>query len=176
MLQRGVKKIGKDKIIELEKRDEVEYDTIMSFYQIVLQKEREAFEEQKKKKRNDVEIWAHAKKMEEQKITEAYCAKNGQKDVEKIQKAIEDRHKKEAECKIKLKPAVGSFADYKEAQLVIRREQFAVAQDQFRDKVGDEVKEQLLETARRQLQVLKIKEENRKAAQRRFERDQILHK
>jgi len=122
LLQRGVKKIGKDKIIELEKRDEVEYDTIMSFYQIVLQKEREAFEEQKKKKRNDVEIWAHAKKMEEQKITEAYCAKNGQKDVEKIQKAIEDRHKKEAESKIKLKPAVGSFADYKEAQLVIRRE------------------------------------------------------
>jgi hypothetical protein len=31
-----VTKVGKDKIVELEKREEIEYDTIMSFYQTVL--------------------------------------------------------------------------------------------------------------------------------------------
>jgi len=69
--------VGKDKITELEKRDEIEYDTIMSLYQTELQKDREAFEVQKKIKRNDIEIWAHAKKMEEVKIVEAYCEKHG---------------------------------------------------------------------------------------------------
>lgn len=52
--------------------------------------------------------------MEEAKVLDTYCEKNGQKDVEKIQKAIEDRHKKEAESKLKLKSAVGSFEIFKE--------------------------------------------------------------
>lgn len=101
--------------------------------------------------------------MEESKILEQYCEKNGQKDVEKIQKAIEDRHKKEAESKLKLKSAVDSFAVFKEQQLCIRRERFANQQLEFRDKEGEAFKTSLLETAKRQLQVLKIREENRKA-------------
>ena len=133
--------MGKDKITELEKRDEIEYDTIMSLYQTELQKDREAFEVQKKIKRNDIEIWAHAKKMEEVKIVEAYCEKHGQKDVEKIQKAIEDRHIKEAESKLKLKSAAGSFAKFKKLQLVLRKEMFASQQIQFRDQVGEEFKQ-----------------------------------
>ena len=52
--------------------------------------------------------------MEESKITDAYCKKNGHKDVEKIQKAIEDRYRKESEQKIKLMPVIGPFAKYKE--------------------------------------------------------------
>jgi len=121
LAQRGYKKINKDKISELEKREEeIEYDTVMSFYQTVLQKEREAFEEQKKQKKNSVEIWAHACKMEEKKALDSYCKKYGQRDVELIQVAIEQRHTKERETKVKLVSAVESFRIFKNAELDVR--------------------------------------------------------
>lgn len=120
LAQRGIKKIGKDNIVYLEQEDEVEYDTIMSFYQSVLQKEREAFEKSKKQKKNDVEIWAHAKKTEERKTLTEYCKKFGARDVELIQKAIEERHVREAETKKKLISAVDAFDVFKNRQLEVR--------------------------------------------------------
>lgn len=46
---KGHKKIGKDKIKELEKNpDRVDYDAVIEYYQAVLKKEREQIEEDKK--------------------------------------------------------------------------------------------------------------------------------
>lgn len=72
-----MKKIGKDKIIDLEKKDDLDYDQICSVYQGVLKKEREYFEVQKNKKVNDVEIWARALREEEKSAMAKYCKENG---------------------------------------------------------------------------------------------------
>lgn len=103
---RGVKQIGKDRIQQLEMQDaELDYDGIMAFYTHLLKKDREAFELNKTKKINDVEIWTRAVKEEEKQSMEKYCTENGQKEIEKIQKAIADRHAKELQTKVNLKSA-----------------------------------------------------------------------
>lgn len=152
LAQRGFKKINKDKISDLEKKeDEIEYDTVMSFYQTVLQKEREAFEEQKKQKKNTVEIWAHATKMEESKTLNKYCEQFGARDMKLIQAAIKDRHQKERETKVKLVSASDAFAKFKNAELDLRAIEHSEKKLEFRDKVADEVKEAVMETANRSL-------------------------
>lgn len=176
LAQKGFKKINKDKIDDLIKneKEEIEYDTVMSFYQSVLQKEREAFEEQKKQKRNTVEIWAHAIKMEEAKALGEYCKKYGQRDVEQIQKAIEERHQRERETKQKLVSAVSAFDKFKQGELDKRAIDHKEKQIKFRDKLAMEVKEQIMEFAKRQVQILKIKEQNRLAAEARLARDKRI--
>jgi len=95
----GSAKAGKTKIAHPERQEEVDFDLIMSFYQKELDKDREAFELAKKKKRNEVEVSAHAIKSEEKKVLLAYCDKHGERDVEQIKKAIESRHAKELDTK-----------------------------------------------------------------------------
>lgn len=76
--QRGIKKVGKDRIDVLEKREEdLDYDTIMTFYQNVLRREQEAFEVSKSKKVNDVEIWTRALREEECLEMQKYCKEKG---------------------------------------------------------------------------------------------------
>jgi len=80
-----VKTIGKDKIQMLELSDqELDYDGIMIFYAGVLKRDREAFELNKTKKINDVEIWTRAVKEEEKAFMERYCQEHGQKEIEQI--------------------------------------------------------------------------------------------
>jgi len=176
LAQKGFKKINKDKIDDLIKneKEEIEYDTVMSFYQSVLQKEREAFEEEKKKKRNTVEIWAHALKMEESKALGEYCKKHGQRDVELIQKAIEERHQRERETKEKLVSAMPAFDKFKQGELDKRAIDHKDKQIKFRDKEAQVVKEAIMEFAKRQVQILKIKEQNRIAAEARMARDKRI--
>ena len=71
----------------------------MTFYANILRKEREAFEVTKNKKSNDVEIWVKARKEEESKAMKKFCEEHGAKEMEQIQKAIEDRHTKELNTK-----------------------------------------------------------------------------
>lgn len=46
---------------------------IMNFYQDLLKKEKEAFENEKKSKLKEVEFWARAVREEEKVVTEKYC-------------------------------------------------------------------------------------------------------
>ena len=48
---------------------------------------------------NDSEIWVRARKEEESKAMKKYCEEHGVKEMEQIQKAIEDRHAKELNSK-----------------------------------------------------------------------------
>jgi hypothetical protein len=50
----------------------------MTYYENLLKKDREAFELNKTKKVNDVEIWTRAVKEEEKIAMEKYCNENGQ--------------------------------------------------------------------------------------------------
>ena len=49
----------------------------------------------KKLKIKDVEYWALAVKEEEKVAIEKYCNEHGEEEMKNIQKAIQDRHKKE---------------------------------------------------------------------------------
>lgn len=81
---KGVKKIKGEKISEIEKEEELNYDSIMTFYANLLRKEREAFEITKNKKCNDVEIYVKARKEEESKTMKKYCEEHGVKEMEQI--------------------------------------------------------------------------------------------
>lgn len=79
------KKIGKDKIKELEKNpDRVDYDAVIEYYQAVLKKEREQIEEDKKKKLREVELWTRAVREEEKAAIEEYARDHGASDMEQI--------------------------------------------------------------------------------------------
>ena len=110
---KGIKKIKSDKISDLEKEEELNYDQIMAFYANLLRKEREAFEITKNKKQNDVEIWVKARKEEESKAMKKFCDEHGAKEMEKIQKAIRDRHTKELNSKKQLETAKSCYETFK---------------------------------------------------------------
>lgn len=107
----------------LTKREEdVDYDTIMTFYQNVLRREREAFEVSKNKKVNDVEIWSRALKEEECVVMKQYCDEHGNTEMENIKRAIEEKHTKELETKKALQSASDSFKSYKLCLLEKRKQ------------------------------------------------------
>jgi hypothetical protein len=139
---RGIKKVGKDKIQELERKEEdLDYDTIMNFYQNVLKREKEAYDIQKNKKVNDVEIWARALKEEESIALKDYCQREGNKQMENIRKAIQEKHAKELTTKKNLMSASSAFASYKQALL---NERNLIHQNQlvdFATKRGKDAKE-----------------------------------
>lgn len=92
----------------------------MTFYANLLRKEREAFEITKNKKSNDVEIWVKARKEEESKAMKKFCDEHGDKEMEQIQKAIQDRHAKELNNKKQLEQAKSAHEVFK-AKIMAQR-------------------------------------------------------
>lgn len=172
LLSRGIKKVGKDKIQELDKREEdLDYDTIMTFYQNVLRREREAFEISKNKKVNDVEIWARALKEEECIAMNDYCVKNGNSEMENIRKAIEEKHAKELQTKKALESAQGAFKSYKQKLLDMRSKIHQDEQVKFAIKQGDAAKDEIMAEAKKQLQIIMVRKMNEEAAAMRRKKD-----
>ena len=92
---KGFKKVGKDKIKDLEAdQDKVDYDVLIELYQNVLKKEREQIEEDKKKKLREVELWTRALREEEKVAMEKYALENGDKEIEQIQASIKETQTK----------------------------------------------------------------------------------
>jgi hypothetical protein len=145
---RGVKQIGKDKIQHLERQEgELEYESIMAFYANILKRDREAFELNKTKKVNDVEIWTRAVKEEEKATMEKYCAEHGQEDIEQIQKAIADRHAKELATKTNLKSAQSAFTHKMKDMMIERASDLVTTRANFATKLAVELKETILKNA-----------------------------
>ena len=105
LIRRGVKKIGAVKISDMERKGEFDYDEVMNFYQMLLKKEKEAFEGEKQKKIKDVEFWARAVREEEKTAIEKYAKEHGEEEMKQIQKAIRERHEKELKLKQSLEKA-----------------------------------------------------------------------
>lgn len=82
LVVRGIKKIGKEKIQDIEQREEIDYDQILQFYQNLLRKEAEHSEEQKKKKARDVELWARALREEEKIAVVKHCEEHGEDEMQ----------------------------------------------------------------------------------------------
>ena len=120
--EKGVKKVGKKKVSELMNSDgDLDYYEIINFYQTILKREKELFEQKKNQKRNDVEIWNMAVREEEKKAMEKYCKDHGQEEVEHIKKAIEDKHAKELDNKKSLESAKPAYQMFKSKLLSQRR-------------------------------------------------------
>jgi len=108
-VKKGVKKINNQKLSDLEKRGDLDYDTVMTFYQNLLRKEKEAAEAEKKRKLKEVEQWARAVKEEEKLAVIKYCEEHGEEEMKQIQKAITERHEKELKMKQSLEKAFPLF-------------------------------------------------------------------
>lgn len=172
LLTRGIKKVGKDKIQELDKREEdLDYDTVMTFYQNVLRREREAFEIQKNKKVNDVEIWARALKEEECVAMKDYCEKHGNTEMENIKKAVEEKHAKELQNKKSLESAADAFKSYKAKLIEMRNGIHQEQQVEFSIKQGQLAKEEILSEANKQLIIIMVRKMNEAAAAERRRKD-----
>jgi len=62
----------------MERKGEFDYDMVMTYYQFLLKKEKEAFEGEKEKKQKDVEIGARAVREEERVANEKYAKEHGE--------------------------------------------------------------------------------------------------
>jgi len=109
LIRRGVKKIGNVKISDMERKGEFDYDEVMNFYQMLLKKEKEAFEGEKQKKIKDVEYWARAVREEEKVAIEKYAKEHGDEEMKQIQKAVRERHEKELKLKQSLEKAHSTY-------------------------------------------------------------------
>lgn len=115
--------MGKERIVDMEKRDDLDYDEIQDVHLAMLKREREYFEVQKNKKVNDVEIWSRALREEEKIAMGEYCKKFGAQEMENIAKAIREKHAKELSTKQMLVSAKGSFESYRETLMGKRRDE-----------------------------------------------------
>lgn len=113
MILKGYKKVGKEKIKDMESdHDRIDFDNVIEFYQNVLRKEREAIEEDKKKKLREVELWNRAIKEEEKIVIENYAKEHGDKEIEQIQQSIKEKQTKELLEKQALESAKDAFEIY----------------------------------------------------------------
>lgn len=168
---RGIKRVAKEKVEDLLKQEELDYDVIMNEYQIVLRKEREYYDVLKVKKLTDVEIWTRATKEEESIAMREYAEKHGKDEMRDIVKRQEEKHARELETKQGLASAEPAYKTYMAKLMDQRRAQFAEAQRQFAIKQGQALMEEILVDARKQKKVAIIKEDNAKAAEIRKQRD-----
>jgi hypothetical protein len=101
MKGKGFKKIGTNKqntksVKELEEDpSKIDYDVAVEVYQNFIMKEREAIEEQKKKKLRDVELWNRAVREEEKIAVEKYAKEQGDKEIQQIEESIRAKQEKE---------------------------------------------------------------------------------
>lgn len=145
--RKGIKKISNQKVSEIEKKEEVDYDMIMQFYQNLQKKEKEQVEAMKKQKLKDVEYWAKALKEEEKVTVEKYCEEHGEQEMKQIQKAIQDRHKKELQIKINLEKANPLYLQFKELVMRERRVEHKTNVEDFINEQGEELKKSILKDA-----------------------------
>lgn len=178
LLRKGIKKIGGVKLEKAaqlaasnDQESELDYDTIMNFYQNLLRKEKEAFDIQKKNKLKDVEYLARAQREEEKLAIERYCAEHGEEEMKQIQKAIADRNEKELKMKLALERAHPVFVKFKEGVMTLRKADHERKMIDYVNKKGLEFKGQLVEQAQRELKKIENKRKVAEAEQARREKD-----
>lgn len=77
-----MKKVGNTSIKEyLAENVEIDYDTIMGYYQDLIKKEREAFDQEKQRRYKELNLWVRALKEEEKVAIEKYCKEKGEEEM-----------------------------------------------------------------------------------------------
>ena len=139
LIRRGIKKVGNVKISDMERKGEYDYDDILSYYQNILKKEKEAFEGEKQRKIKDVEFWARAVREEEKTAIVKHAETHGEEEMKQIQKAIRERHEKELKMKQALERAAGAFSRFRDSIMQQRREVHEQKMTQFVNNKGKEI-------------------------------------
>lgn len=139
---KGHKKIGKEKIKELERNpDRIDYDSVIEYYQAVLKKEREQIEEDKKKKLREVELWTRAVREEEKIAIEKYAADHGDTEMEQIQASIKEKQAKELKDKQALESAKTVFEGHMVKAMDKRHEEWEQRKRDFANAQMEALKE-----------------------------------
>ena len=68
----------------MERKADYDYDLIMTFYQNLLKKEKEAFDTEKTKKLKEVEYYERAVREEEKVAIEKYAQEHGNEEMKQI--------------------------------------------------------------------------------------------
>jgi len=169
---KGHKKIGKEKIKELERNpDRVDYDTVIEYYQAVLKKEREQIEEDKKKKLREVELWTRAVREEEKIAIEKYAADHGDTEMEQIQASIKEKQAKELKDKQALESAKTVFEAHMVKAMAKRHAEWEQRKRDFANTQMEALKEEILTHAREELRKVVNREKVAKQAAERAARD-----
>ena len=149
---KGIKKIGKEKVKDLEANtDKIDYDVVIDYYQSLLQKEREQIEEDKKKKLKEIELWTRATREEEKLAVEKYAKEHGEKEIELIRSTIMERQSKELKEKEALSSAKDVFRAHMEKMMEVRNQQWVEKKKEFKAKKMGELKADILELAETEL-------------------------
>jgi hypothetical protein len=151
LIRRGVKKIGAVKISDMERKGEFDYDEVMNYYQMLLKKEKEAFEGDKQKKVKDIEYWARAVREEEKTAIEKYAKEHGEEEMKQIQKAVRERHEKELKLKQSLENAQSTYQKFRAVVMQQRREQHENQMLAFIAKKGLELQTKIATEAKSEL-------------------------
>ena len=89
-----------------------------------------------------------------------YCEKNGKQEIEKIRKAVEDKHAKELSTKKMLESAQSTFSSYKQKLIELRKDVHLIQQKEFANSIGEKLKTEILEAAKKALTIIEIKKAN----------------
>jgi len=149
----GYKKIGKDKIKDLEQhQDKIDYDVVIEFYQNVKRKEREQIEEDKKKKLREVELWTRAIREEEKIAIEQYAEDHGDQEMAQIKESIKEKQAKELKERQALESAKAVFEAHMAKAMEKRHEEWEQRKRDYMVEKMDELKEAILQHAKGELQ------------------------
>lgn len=149
----GYKKIGKDKIKDLEQhQDKIDYDAVIEFYQNVKRKEREQIEEDKKKKLREVELWTRAIREEEKIAIEQYAEDHGDQEMAQIKESIKEKQAKELKERQALESAKAVFEAHMAKAMEKRHEEWEQRKRDYMVQKMDELKEDILQHAKGELQ------------------------
>ena len=148
-----------------EDPSKIDYDVAVEVYQNFIMKEREAIEEQKKKKLRDVELWNRAVREEEKIAVEKYAKEQGDKEIQQIEESIRAKQEKEKKEREALAQARAAFTTDYEARMVIRNEKWEQKKAEFMKMQMEELKQKILDHAQSELR----KVENKRLIARRQE-------
>jgi len=135
----------------------IDYDVAVEVYQNFIMKEREAIEEQKKKKLRDVELWNRALREEEKIAVEKYAKEQGDKEIQQIEESIRAKQEKEKKEKAALSEARGAFTKDFAARMVVRNEKWEQKKAEYMKEKMEELKQKILEHAQSELRKVENK-------------------
>ena len=137
IIRNGIKKIQNVKISEMECKGDLDYDEIMNFSQILLKKDMEQFENEKKKKIKDLEYWTRAIREEEKIAILKYAIEHDDEEISQINIRVRERHEKEIKLKQSLKKAHPIFLLFKAAVMQQRKDKHEALMQNFIAKNGN---------------------------------------
>jgi hypothetical protein len=159
LIRRNIKKVNGVQLQDYQSgKLEIDYDSVMSYYQDLIKKEKEAFDVEKQRRHREIQIWSRALKEEQKRQIEKFCEDKGAEEMAQILEAIKQRHERESGLKNAMASSYSSMKAFKDRQMEIRKEKHQQATNTFMDEKAREVQNDIIRQAKKEL----VLENNRK--------------